>query len=113
MKTLKIKLASMSFTLILISFSMAALSAGNSNPDFVGSDYFTASNYFVEYFSYEEMNLALDMQLKPEVNVKIFNSNDQLIATGNETEDKVKSLVKVADLLTEIDGTKYYRLSYK
>lgn len=112
MKTLRITLASMSFTLLLLSLSMAAISAGNSNPDFAGSDYYTASNYFVEYFSNEEMNLALDIQLKPEVNVKIFNSKDQLIATGNETEDKVKSLVKVADLLTEIDGTKYYRLSY-
>jgi hypothetical protein len=106
MKTLKIKLASLSLTLFLISFSLTAISAGSSTPNG------TESNYFKEYFSNEQMNLLLDTQLKPELNVKIFNSKNQLIITGNETEDKVKSFIQVADLLTEIDGTKYYRLSY-
>ncbi len=106
MKTLKIKLASLSLTLFLISFSLAAISAESSTPNG------TESNYFKEYFSNEQMNLLLDTQLKPELNVKIFNSKNQLIITGNETEDKVKSFIQVADLLTEIDGTKYYRLSY-
>jgi len=56
--------------------------------------------------------MALDNQLKSEVNVKIFNSDNRLMAIGDDSEDKIKSLVKFADLLTEIDGTKYYRLSY-
>jgi len=113
MKTKKIKLACLSFTLLLVTVTIETIADRNSNPGFTGNINYTESNYFAEYFSYEEMNRTLDIQLKPEVNVKIFNSENQLIATGNETEDKVKSLVKVADLLTEIDGTQYYRLSYK
>lgn len=112
MKTIKIKIACLSFTLLMITISTVAIPAGNSNPDFTGNIIFTESNYFADYLSYEEMNMALDNQLKSEVNVKIFNSDNRLMAIGDDSEDKIKSLVKFADLLTEIDGTKYYRLSY-
>lgn len=102
----------MSLALVLISISTGALSAGHSNPFLSESNYQMESNYFSEYFSYEKMNQTLDIQLMPEVGIKIFNSRDQLIATGSESDDKVKELVKISDLLVEINGTKYYRLSY-
>jgi len=102
----------MSLALVLISISTGAMSASHSNPYLSESYNQMESNYFTEYFSYERMNQALDLQLMPEVGVKIFNSRNQLIVTGSETDDKVKELVKISDLLIEVNGTKYYRLSY-
>jgi hypothetical protein len=112
MKTLISKITLMSLALVLIFISTVALSASHSNPYLSESYYQMESNYFTEYFSYEKMNQTLDLQLIAEVGVKIFNSRDQLIATGSENDDKVKELVKISDLLIDINGTKYYRLSY-
>lgn len=112
MKILKFKIILMSLLLVLISISSGALSASHSNPYLSESNYQMESNYFKEYFNYEKMNQAMDLQLIPDVGVKIFNSRDQLIATGSKSDDKVKELVRISDLLIEINGTQYYRLSY-
>lgn len=106
MQNLKIKFASLSLTLLLVTVSLVTFSSENENQN----DF--ESKYFGEYFNYEETHLLLETQLMPEINVKIYNSNNQLLVTGKETEDKVKSLMIVSDLLTEIGGIKYYRLSY-
>jgi hypothetical protein len=106
MKTLKIKLTVLYFTFLLASFSWANSAAGNTNLNI--SD----SQYTEKYTDYQELNSFLELQLKPELNVKIFDSDNKLIVTGNENEDKVKNCISKADLLTEINGIKYYRLSY-
>jgi hypothetical protein len=46
----------------------------------------------------------LDIQMKPAVNVKIFDTAYHLVATGNEHEEKLKTLIPLTDLLTEIEG---------
>ena len=107
MNTLKIKLTALSILILLAISSFSFLAAGNTNLN-VSDSY-----YFEEYFDYEELNQQLELQLKPAINIKIFNSNNQLILTGNESEERVKICVDKSDLLTEIDGMKYYRLSYK
>jgi len=45
--------------------------------------------------------------------VQIYDSNDQLIAEGTKNDEKIKGYLGISDLLTEIDGIQYYRLSYK
>lgn len=43
--------------------------------------------------------------------VRIYNSELELIRFGTENSEFVRSFVRRADLLTEIDGIKYYRLN--
>ena len=107
MKTSGIKIATLSLTVALIAFSYAGYSSENSNLDAAGTA------YFEQYFEYEELNDLLDIQLKPELNVKIYNVENKLVATGNENDEKMKSMIPESDLLTEVNGVKYYRLSYK
>lgn len=45
--------------------------------------------------------------------IQIYDSNDQLIADGVKNEEKIKNYLGISDFLTEIDGVRYYRLSYK
>jgi hypothetical protein len=107
MKTTEIKLTALSLIFVMVSLlSFSGISAGNSGLNASGSA------YFEEYFDYEALNKLLETQLKPELNVKIFDSSNQLVAAGNDNEDKIQGMIPVADLLIEIDGTKYYRLSY-
>jgi hypothetical protein len=106
MKTLKLKLTIVLFTFLLASITWANSATGNTSLNI--SD----SQYIEEYSEHEEMNRFLDLQLKPELNVKIYDSGYELIVTGNENENRVKNCISKSDLLTEIDGIKYYRLSY-
>jgi hypothetical protein len=107
MNTPKIKLTTLSLALVILTFTQESYASGNDHMNVYDS------HYFEEYFEYEEMNEMLDLQLKPEVNIKIFNSNNEMIASGNENGDKIKNCISKSDFLTEIDGTKYYRFSYK
>lgn len=45
--------------------------------------------------------------------VQIYDSNDQLIVEGTKNDEKIKGFLGISDLLTEIDGIQYFRLSYK
>ncbi|WP_323758594.1 hypothetical protein [Roseivirga sp.] len=44
--------------------------------------------------------------------VKVFNADNELVAQGLTTEnDELRQLVNQADLLTQVSGKKYYRIS--
>ena len=45
--------------------------------------------------------------------VLILDREAQLIETGSEQDEHIKQLIQMSDLLTEVDKTKYYRLSYR
>jgi hypothetical protein len=58
----------------------------------------------VDYQSTNEME---------EVSVEIFDRNFNLIAFGNQNDNKIEKLIDKSDLLTEITGKKFFRLCYE
>ncbi len=107
MKTIKIKLTALSFivaTILLTFTTFAAESEMGSTTDL---------SYFEEYFDSENFTEQLENRLEPEVNIKVYSQEGNLIATGSENDAKIKSLINISDLLTEVNGTKYYRSSYQ
>ena len=48
-----------------------------------------------------------------EVSVEIVDQNFNIIAFGNENDNKIEKLIDKSDLLTEITGKKYFRLCYE
>ena len=48
-----------------------------------------------------------------EVAVEIVDQNFNLIAFGNEKDNKIEKLIDKSDLLTEITGKKFFRLCYE
>ena len=47
-----------------------------------------------------------------EQKVNIYNSNLELIRFGGENSESIRNFILRADLFAEINGVKYYRLSY-
>jgi hypothetical protein len=45
--------------------------------------------------------------------IKVINRNYIMIAKGNENDANIKHLISKSDFLTQIDGKRYYRLSFK
>lgn len=45
--------------------------------------------------------------------VLILNGEAQIIKIGEEEDEHIRQLVNESDLLTEVNNTKYYRLSYR
>ncbi len=70
-------------------------------------------SYFEEYFNSENYAKELDINLVPEIQINVYNETGNLIATGDVKDAKIKSLMNISDLLTEVNGIKYYRLSYQ
>jgi len=107
MKTANNKLTTLSFTIALITFSLSTFATENSLVTF------TDQAYFKEYFDYQNYTELLEIKLNPEVRIQVCNESGALIAAGSEQDEKIKSLMNHSDLLTEVNGTKYYRLSYQ
>jgi len=59
---------------------------------------------WVEYQSLNEME---------EVLVDIIDQDYNIIAFGNENDNKIEKLIDKSDLLTEITGKKFFRLCYE
>ncbi len=108
MKTLKIKLLAFGITVLLMGIVFLA-HAGDlrENPELE-----TMAN-LESYFEQVKLNTRLEKNLESDCEVHIYNSENQLIMTGSANEEKIKTYIPQSDLLTEVDGTKYYRLSYK
>jgi hypothetical protein len=107
MKTIKIKLAALSFAITMAACSTISFAAENKMESAL------EVAYFEEYFDSENYTEGLEIKLVPEVRVKVYNVTGSLIATGSENDAKIKSLINISDLLTEVNGTKYYRSSYQ
>ena len=65
------------------------------------------------YFEMDDTLKNIDDQMFPEQEVQILDVNDKLVTKGSENNTDIKSLVSISDLLIEIDGTKYYRISFQ
>ncbi len=47
------------------------------------------------------------------VSVEIVDQNFNVIAFGNENDNKIEKLINRSDLITEITGKKFFRLCYE
>ena len=72
----------------------------------------------VEQFFAEEEEMSIEEQIDMEIEaeqieeVSIFDSEDNLIASGNPTmDDELRKLQNQADYLSQFGNKKYYRLS--
>jgi len=106
MRTLKIKSTLLSILLAVTTLSLASTISDNE----MGS--ILDLSYFEEYFEAQEFTQSLDIGMIPETEVKVYDQNGDLLATGDEENSKIKCLLRKSDLMTEVDGTKLYRLSY-
>jgi hypothetical protein len=106
MKTLTSKLAALSLTVLISTTSFSLFADGNE------METNSAESYFEEYFDFQSFNQELEMNLAPEMNVRIYDMNGDLMMAGNEDSDRIKNLTRTADLMTEVNGTKMYRISY-
>jgi len=101
----KTTVLSLTFALIVLSFTTYAADYEiNSSTD---------QSYFGEYFEAIEFTKTLNTLLLPNVNVKIYDEKGNLFAAGDEENDTIKSYIGISDLMTEVGGTKFYRLSYR
>lgn len=107
MKTIKIKLIVLGFFIFMAAFNISAFATENNEKSVVDLA------YFEEYFEFENYADILEFNLLPEVRIQVYNENGKLIATGSENDAKIKSLMSISDLLTEVNGIKYYRSSYQ
>lgn len=69
-----------------------------------------------QFFDEEEMDLEEEIYMEMEEEaieeVNVFDSEDNLIASGNPANDKeLRKLVNQADYLSSLGSNKYYRLS--
>ncbi|MBO3699682.1 hypothetical protein [Roseivirga sp. E12] len=72
----------------------------------------------IEQFLEEEEEMGIEEEIYMEMeteaieDVNVFDSNDNLIASGNPANDKeLRKLVNQADYLSSLGSNKYYRLS--
>ena len=107
MKMLKTKTTVLSFTFALIVLSFTTYAADN---DLNSS---TDQSYFEEYFEAIEFTNSLNTLALPNVNVKIYDEKGNLLTAGDEENDTIKSYIGISDLMTEVGGIKFYRLSYR
>ncbi len=107
MKILKTKTTALCLILTLIVLSFTTY------PAICEMKSFTDRSYFEEYFESVEFSKTLNAQLVPDVNVKIYDEIGNLIAAGDEENDKIKSYIGISDLMTEVGGTKLFRLSHR
>ena len=68
-----------------------------------------------EMYEFLENYLDEDQQVEDLINCgaeyKVFNKDYSLIRFGSLEDCTIKCLMKKCDFLTEVDGTKYYRLN--
>jgi hypothetical protein len=68
---------------------------------------------FGEFYNFEQIENEIEQIFYEDNEVKVLDSNEQLVAEGSSQSLIIKSYITVSDMLLEIDGVKYYRLSYK
>lgn len=70
--------------------------------------------YEIEYFKNLDILMEeIENLLSEKEQVQIYDSSNQLIVEGTKNDENIIAYLGISDLLTEIDGIKYYRLSYK
>ncbi len=108
MKALKKILISLGLTCCLLAgvlIANAADPAEINNPEHI---YDLESFYNLDYMVENIENLFSEPN-----RIEVIDSNDHLVAEGTKNDEKIQGYIGISDLLTEIDGIQYYRLSYK
>jgi len=108
MKTQKNYLISLVMFCCLLAGTLTVKAADPVENKDLEKKYDLESIYKLDILSEEIENL-----LSEKDQVQIYDSNDQLIAEGTRNQEKIKGYLGISDLLIEIDGVQYYRLSYK
>lgn len=113
MKTAKIKLTALSLTILFAATTFTATADGNKLVTATSKTTTLDQTYFEEYFDQESFTRELELNLAPQMNVMIYDSNGALIMTGDKDSNKIRTMIRIADLMTEVNGTSYYRMSYQ
>ena len=111
MKTSKIKLTALTLTLLFAATTFSATANGNKLESSTTTT--MDQTYFEEYFDQESFTRELEMNLTQQMNVMIYDSNGELLMAGDKDSDKIRTIIRIADLMTEVNGTSYYRMSYQ
>jgi hypothetical protein len=96
-------------TLGLIIIMAGTVSAGTSGDK-------DEKDQTLEYKDYLKTSMfikEIEEILSDDGQVRIMNSKEIIVLQGKNTDEKIKEYMCISDLLTEVDGVKYYRLSYK
>ena len=108
MKTLKTRLFALGIVSIALLGSLSAGASGNEDKkDVLETSDFTAylDNHYLER-NIEEM-------MMDEGQVRVMDSHEEMVAEGKITDEAIKRYMSISDLVTEVDGVKYFRLSYQ
>lgn len=108
MKTLKKNWFSFGLTIWLLSGVLTANAANPTEKKDLERIYDLES-----FYSLDNMVKEIEDLLSESGRIEIIDSNDQLVAEGTKNNDEIKNYMGISDLLTEIDGIQYYRLSYQ
>ena len=74
----------------------------------------SSPNDFELLYEAEEILFESESMSKAEaIPVEIVDQNFNIIAFGNENDDRIEKLIHKSDLITEITGKKYFRLCYE
>ncbi|MBR9997623.1 MAG: hypothetical protein KFF73_01570 [Cyclobacteriaceae bacterium] len=66
-----------------------------------------------DYYNTYMMEKEIEELMYVEGQVRIIDFMEELVAEGMTTDNEIKKYVGISDLLIDVDGVKYYRLSYK
>ena len=120
MKTLNKYLLSLGLILSMMAGQAIARdieSNGKNDPenDYNFTERYDLAEYdgFSSYFDFYQMEREIEKMLVQDGKVKIMNANEEVVIEGNATEESVKKYMRISDLVTEVDGVKYFRMSYK
>jgi hypothetical protein len=58
------------------------------------------------------MNEAMIINEVEIIAIEIFDQNLNIIAFGSESDDRIHDFIQKSDLISEVKGKKYFRLSY-
>jgi hypothetical protein len=109
MTTLKIKLAALSLTLLVAATTFSATADSNK----IITPTSTDQSYFKDYFDRENFTKELNLNLVPQMNVMIYDLNGELLMAGDKDSVNIRTIIRISDLMTEVNGTSYYRMSYQ
>ena len=106
MKTMKKKLLTIGLSLTVLAGTVSAGTFADKNNTNRTSDY---KDYLETYMLEKE----IEELVTDEGQVRVMNNKEEMVIQGKITDEEIKKFIRVADLLTEVDGITYYRLSYK
>ncbi len=98
-------------TVLLTLILTAGITILNSNEASAKPVNSMLNDYTTEYTRFEEFISQFENN-DDSAEIRIYDTDHNLIATGNAENRRIKKLISRSDLLTEVDNTQYYKLSY-